>query len=211
MSAKGTKWSDERKKAWSEKCKATGVNTKGRRELTPEEKECRRLRKVEINRLYWTEERRAEQSARMKQKVKEHPDSYSRSNVSGRVKMYKINDSSGLTQVKGTWELKVAEWLNNNGIKWTNKIEPYKYYWNESWHLYFPDFLLTESGVLIEVKGYETERDHAKWSSVDKKLIVLKRHDMKDFSSIISQGVAEVASRSHKPKVGGSNPSPATS
>ena len=178
MSAKGTKWSEERKKAWSEKCKATKVNNASKAPLTPEEKELKRLRSIEYNKTYWTTERRAEQSARMKQKVLENPDSYSKSNVSGRVKMYEVVDSYGRTKVKGTWELKIASWLNDNNIRWTNKIEPYKYQYNDNWHLYFPDFLLLDRNTLIEVKGYQTDRDLAKWKSVDKKLIVLKKKDM---------------------------------
>lgn len=178
MSAKGTKWSEERKNAWAEKCRLTNVNNKGKVKSTPEEKELKRLRSIEHNKKYWTPERKAEHSALMKQKVLENPDSYAKANVSGRVKIYDVVDSYGPTKVKGTWELQVAEWLNNNNIKWTNKIEPYKYYWNQSWHLYFPDFLLIESNMLIEVKGYETDRDHAKWASVNRKLIVLKRKDM---------------------------------
>lgn len=210
MSAKGTKWSEERKKAWSEKCKLTNANNKNKKKSTPEEKELKRLRSIENNKNYWTPERRAEQSARMKQKVLENPDSYSKTNVSGRVKMYDVIDSNGPTKVKGTWELKVANWLNDNGVRWTNKIEPYKYFWNQNWHLYFPDFLLVDSNILIEVKGYETDRDHFKWQSVDKKLIVLKRKDMLLLDEKLTQGVAEVASQSHKLKVDGSNPSPAT-
>ena len=172
------KWSEERKKAWSEKCRLTNANNKSKKESTPEEKELKRLRSVEYNKKYWTPERRSEQSARMKQKVLANPDSYSKSNVSGRVKMYEVIDSTGPTKVKGTWELKVAEYLNNNNIRWTNNIEPYKYFWKESWHLYFPDFLLLDSNTLIEVKGYEIDRDQAKWQSVDKKLIVIKKKDM---------------------------------
>jgi hypothetical protein len=172
------KWSEERKKAWSEKCRLTNANNKSKKESTVEEKELKRLRSIEYNKKYWTPERKAEQSARMKQKVLENPDSYSKSNVSGRVKMYDVVDSNGLTKVKGLWELKVANWLNDNNIKWTNTIEPYKYQYNNSWHLYFPDFLLLDSNILIEVKGYQTDRDLAKWQSVDKKLIVLKKKDM---------------------------------
>jgi hypothetical protein len=172
------KWSEERKKAWSEKCRLTKANNKGKKESTTEEKELKKLRSIEYNKKYWTPERRAEQSARMKQKVLANPDSYSKSNVSGRVKIYEVTDSTGPTKVKGTWELKVAEYLNNNNIRWTNNIEPYKYFWKESWHLYFPDFLILDSNTLIEVKGYETDRDQAKWRSVDKKLIVIKKKDM---------------------------------
>jgi hypothetical protein len=172
------RWSEERKKAWSKKCRLTNANNKSKKESTVEEKELKRLRSIEYNKKYWTPERRAEQSARMKQKVLEHPDSYSKSNVSGRVKMYDVVDSNGPTKVKGLWELKVANWLNDNNVRWTNTIEPYKYQYNNNWHLYFPDFLLLDSNILIEVKGYQTDRDLAKWKSVDKKLIVLKKKDM---------------------------------
>jgi hypothetical protein len=172
------KWSEERKKAWSEKCKLTKANNKGKKESTAEEKELKRLRSIEYNKKYWTPERRAEQSARMKQKVLENPDSYSKSNVSGRVKMYDVVDSNGPTKVKGLWELKVANWLNDNKIRWTNTIEPYKYQYKDNWHLYFPDFLLIDSDTLIEVKGYQTDRDIEKWKSVDKKLIVIKKKDL---------------------------------
>lgn len=172
------KWSEERKKAWSEKCRLTKANNKGKKEATAEEKELKRLRSIEYNKKYWTPERRAEQSARMKQKVLENPDSYSKSNVSGRVKTYDVVDSNGPTKVKGLWELKVANWLNDNKIRWTNTIEPYKYQYKDSWHLYFPDFLLIDSDTLIEVKGYQTDRDIEKWKSVDKKLIVIKKKDL---------------------------------
>ena len=172
------KWSEERKKAWSEKCRLTKANNKGKKESTAEEKELKRLRSIEYNKKYLSPERRAEQSARMKQKVLENPDSYSKSNVSGRVKMYDVVDSNGPTKVKGLWELKVANWLNDNKIKWTNTIEPYKYQYKDNWHLYFPDFLLIDSDTLIEVKGYQTDRDIEKWKSVDKKLIVIKKKDL---------------------------------
>ena len=180
------KWSEERKKAWSEKCRLTNANNKSKKESTVEEKELKRLRSIEYNKKYWTPERRAEQSARMKQKVLENPDSYSKSNVSGRVKMYDVVDSNGPTKVKGSWELKVANWLNDNNVRWTNAIEPYKYQYNNNWHLYFPDFLLLDSNILIEVKGYQTDRDLAKWKSVDKKLIVLKKKDMLSLEKTIA-------------------------
>ncbi len=124
----------------------------------------------------------------MKRKVLENPDSYSKENVSGRVKMYEINDSFGATKVKGTWELAVAEWLNSNNIRWTNKIEPYKYNWNNNWHFYFPDFLLLDKNILIEVKGFETDRDICKWQSVDKKLIVIRKNDIKILNKVLNAG-----------------------
>ena len=177
------KWSEEKKKAWSEKCKA-GAN---KRTLSKEGLERLRMSKKHHNSVYWTEEKRKEQSIRMKQKVQENPDSYSKSNVSGRAKLYEVFDSFGKTKVKGTWELKVANFLNKNQIKWTNNIEPFKYYWNNQWHLYFPDFHLVDSDVIIEVKGFETDRDRAKWKSVDKKLVIVRKNNMANLEECLKQ------------------------
>ncbi len=179
------KWTDEQKKAWSDKCKLTKINNKNKKEYSSEEKEAARLRSIEINKKYWTAEKRAEQSARMKQKVIDNPDSYSKNNVSGRVKVYEVISTAGPTKVKGLWELAVAEYLNENNIKWTNKIEPFKYYWNNNWHLYFPDFLLLETDTLIEVKGYQTDRDIAKWNAVNKQLIIIKKQDLKNLNNLL--------------------------
>ena len=114
-------------------------------------------------------------SDKMLKAVRDNPDSYSKSNVSGRVKMYEIND----TQVKGTWELEVAKFLNENNIKWTNDIKGINYYWEGKNRLYFPDFYLPESDMYIEVKGYERERDIAKWKVVDN-LIIIRDKEIKE-------------------------------
>lgn len=169
------KWSAEAKQRWSEKCKQTGCNNTNMQPLTKEQLEKRRS----VSNKYWSSlENREKFSRLMKQVVKENPDSYSKSNVSGRCKLYEISDSSGkLVKVKGTWELKVAAYLNSKNIKWTNDIEPIPYKWNNSWHLYFPDFYLTEHKIFIEVKGYQTDRDLAKWKSLSN-LIVLKKSDI---------------------------------
>jgi hypothetical protein len=128
---------------------------------------------------YWSkEENRQKQSERMKRVVLENPDSYSKNNVSGRVKMYEVySPVDGLTKVKGKWELQVANYLNENNISWTNKMLPFPYEWNGNWHLYFPDFFLNDRNEYIEVKGYKTDRDEAKWSQVHN-LIVIEREDL---------------------------------
>ena len=149
---------------------------------TEEEKKQHREKSIVSNANYWgIPENKEKHSNRMKQVIIDNPDSYSKNNVSGRVKMYDVIDSNGPTKVKGTWELSVANWLQENSIKWTNKVTPYSYFWNGSNHMYFPDFYLIDLNILIEVKGYETERDRIKWSSVtDKQFIVLREADIKN-------------------------------
>lgn len=72
---------------------------------------------------FWTEDRIKNHSIIMKQVVLDNPDSYSYSNISGRVKIYTING----VKVKGTWELLVAASLNKLNLCWTNKISPLAY------------------------------------------------------------------------------------
>lgn len=121
----------------------------------------------------WTEERRKKLSESMKLAVKNNPDSYTSSNVCGRVKVEEYNGE----KFHGKWEIEVAKWFDRNNIKWIRKIDPFNYFWNGGWHLYFPDFYLPEYNLYVEVKGYETERDRCKWSVIQN-LIVLKSKEI---------------------------------
>ncbi len=57
--------------------------------------------------------------------------------------------------------------------------ENFQYYWNESYHRYFPDFKLIDyDNVFIEVKGYERDRDKAKWEQFPHKLIIIKKEEI---------------------------------
>lgn len=134
-----------------------------------------KISSTEINKKYWTDEKRKEHSDLMKKIVKEKPDSYSIKNVSGRVKNFIYNN----TVLKGSWEVKIAELLDNNDIVWTNKITPIPYFWKNDWHLYFPDFYLPDFDLYIEVKGYQRERDVIKWSFLKKPLLVIKKIEIK--------------------------------
>lgn len=136
------------------------------------------------NKIYWeSEENRKKQSIAMKKAVLDNPDSYSLKNISGRVKSYDFFDSYGnKTKLKGKWEVKVAEFLNEKNIEWTNIVSPTSYYWNDDWHLYFPDFYLKEYNLYLEVKGYERERDKCKWAYFPFKLLKIKLIDIKDLN-----------------------------
>ena len=55
----------------------------------------------------------------------------------------------------------------------------FNYTWNGN-RTYFPDFYLPSLNLYVEVKGYETERDTAKWSQFPKKLFVIKAKEIKE-------------------------------
>ena len=79
--------------------------------------------------------------------------------------------------MKGTWEVETAKWLDFNNIVWTNVVDGFEYRWNNSIHLYYPDFYLPTFNLYIEVKGYERDRDREKWKVV-KNLIVFKKQEI---------------------------------
>ena len=136
-----------------------------------------RLKISIANNRIWTDEQKTNQSIKMKATVKKYPESYSKSNVSGRTKLYDVIDSNGNpTKVKGTWELIVANYLTDKNIHWINDIEGFPYEWNGT-RLYYPDFYCKDLDLYVEVKGYETERDRCKWQVVHN-LLVLRKEEI---------------------------------
>lgn len=123
--------------------------------------------------IIWTEERKSKHSLIMRKAVLENSDSYTSSNVCGRVKVEEYKGE----KFHGKWEIEVAKWLDANGIKWDRKVEPIDYFWNNKIHLYYPDFYLPELNLYIEVKGYETERDRCKWSALSN-LVIIKKSEI---------------------------------
>lgn len=119
-----------------------------------------------------TEKQLKIRSIAMKKAVKDHPESYNASNINGRTK--KI--SYGGFVMDGSWEYKVAVWLDFHKIKWTKPLNGFEYEWKGK-RLYYPDFYLPTLDLFIEVKGYERERDQLKWAAV-KNLIVIKRAEI---------------------------------
>ena len=132
-----------------------------------------------------TKESREKMSLSMKEAVKKYPDSYAKNNVCGRVKTYEYNGD----KLKGTWELKVAQWLVNQNIEY--EVEPHSsyYYWNNEWRLYFPDFYIKEHDIYIEVKGYKTERDICKWNYFNGYLIILEKEQIHNIDCLSLENI----------------------
>lgn len=120
----------------------------------------------------WTEGMRKKLSDSMKKVVENNPESYTSSNR-GRVKQFVVDG----IKFQGKWELEFYQYCKTNNIHITRSNEWFEYEWNGT-RKYFPDFFLTEKNLYIEVKGYETERDRAKWSSFPKQLRIIRRDDI---------------------------------
>lgn len=79
------------------------------------------------------------------------------------------------------WELEFAMFMDKHNIKWDrNNITPFIYVFENSEHRYFPDFYLLDYDLYIEIKGYCTEKDKAKWDQFDKKLDIYFLRDLKE-------------------------------
>lgn len=115
---------------------------------------------------------RIKHSESMKRAVANNPDSYSSGNR-GRVKRIEYD---GL-KFQGKWELYFYQWCKRNGIVVDKCSEWFEYEWNGT-RKYFPDFILEDFECYVEVKGYKTDRDEAKWSQFKKKLLVVDKKDI---------------------------------
>jgi hypothetical protein len=95
----------------------------------------------------------------------------------GRCKKYDYESPvAGKIKVDGTWELKVAKHLDALGIVWQRNKKRFPYVRPDGKQAtYQPDFYVDEWNSFIEVKGYETDLDKAKWSQFPGKLIIWKK------------------------------------
>lgn len=86
----------------------------------------------------------------------------------------------------GKWELKYAKWLDENQIRWQRCKDSFSYYYEGKTRRYTPDFYLIDTDEYVEIKGYKTEKDEAKWSQFPeyRTLIVLLEDDLKAMNVI---------------------------
>ena len=68
-------------------------------------------------------------------------------------------------KMMGNWEVEFAKLLDEKDIKWIYTNDKFNYVYENEIHKYNPDFYLPEFDTYIEIKGYPTKRDYAKWST----------------------------------------------
>lgn len=125
-------------------------------------------------RRVWTQEMRLKHSESMKCAVEKNPESYTSSNR-GRTKQIVVDG----IKFQGRWEFEFYQYCKVNSILIERSNEWFEYEWNGT-RKYFPDFYLPKLNLYIEVKGYETDRDRAKWRDFPKQLRVIKKQDIID-------------------------------
>lgn len=97
--------------------------------------------------------------------------------ICGRCKKYDyVSPIAGSIKVDGTWELKVAKHLDSLGVQWKRNKKRFPYVKPDGTNsTYQPDFYVEDWNSYLEVKGYETDLDKAKWSQFQEPLMVWKK------------------------------------
>jgi hypothetical protein len=142
--------------------------------LTQEGRQKLIQNRVDMNNKQWNDPAFKEKHrAAMKKAVLANPESYSSSNR-GRTKQIIVDG----IKLQGQWEVDFYLWAKANGLEPKRPDQAFKYEWNgERW--YHPDFYIESLDLYVEVKGYETDRDRAKWLHFPGKLRIIKEAEIK--------------------------------
>lgn len=88
---------------------------------------------------------------------------------------------AGVVTLDGTWELKVAKYLDSSNLSWTRNKKKFDYIDDKGVsRKYTPDFYIEEWKSYLEVKGYETPLDRSKWEHFPEKLVVWKEKELRE-------------------------------
>ena len=141
--------------------------------LTNEGREKIRLTTIEQNKRQWADpELRKRHKESMRRAVEKYPESYSSSNR-GRTKQIIVDG----IKLQGQWEVVFYHWAKAINLDPVRPALAFKYIWNgDRW--YHPDFYIKSLDLYVEVKGYETDRDRAKWSQFPNKLSIIKSSEI---------------------------------
>ena len=85
----------------------------------------------------------------------------------------------------GTWEVMLATWFDSQNITWKRNKNAFPYIFDKM-RCYTPDFYLPDIDCYIEVKGWKTSKDDAKWKQFPEKLLVLSGGDLKTLGLPVS-------------------------
>ena len=126
------------------------------------------------NNKRWSDpENRIKHSESMKKAVENNPESYTSANR-GRTKQIIIDG----IKFQGKWEVDFYKWAKENNLNPTRPTKGFKYIWNGE-RTYYPDFFIKSKNLYVEIKGYETERDRAKWLQFPENLCIIKETEIK--------------------------------
>jgi hypothetical protein len=128
-----------------------------------------------------TEEAEEKRRRNISKAMKGNPKAGGMREGSGRgVKQWYNSHIAGKVYVRSSYELEYVKWLDANGVRWKANTTGFSYAWNGDKRTYYPDFFLIDENCYVEIKGYKTEQDLAKWEEFPFPLKVLMGTDLKN-------------------------------
>lgn len=89
-----------------------------------------------------------------------------------------VSKIAGRVYLDSSYEVFYAQYLDRCGTQWTKNKIRFDYIWEEQTRYYIPDFYLKDTDEYIEIKGFQTDKDLAKWKHFPYKLTVLFCKDL---------------------------------
>ena len=126
-----------------------------------------------------TNEIELERRRKISLKLKDHPNGGGLREGSGRgIKTWYESPIAGKVYLRSTYELAYVKYLDENKINWKQNLQSFNYIYEDKKRNYYPDFYLIDEDCYIEVKGFKTKQDEAKWKYFPYKLKILFGNDI---------------------------------
>lgn len=98
----------------------------------------------------------------------------------GRCKKIKYSSPiAGDVLLDGNWEFEFAKFLDKVKVNWKRNKNRFSYFYDNANRFYTPDFYLVDEKIYIEVKGYKTEKDDAKWNQFPHVLKIIMKDEIR--------------------------------
>jgi hypothetical protein len=122
-----------------------------------------------------------ERRIKISNSMKKNPNAGGYRQGSGRGnKSWYISPSAGKVFLDSSYELEYAKHLDKCEIKWIRNTKLFPYLWDNKTRQYIPDFYLIKENCYVEIKGYVTEKDKAKWKYFPHQLLILTGKELSE-------------------------------
>lgn len=86
-----------------------------------------------------------------------------------------------------SWELAWVIFNIDHNIKFSRNVEGFKYTFNGKHKKYYPDFILNDENIYIEIKNYHTDQVEAKSKQFPHKLNILYKKDLESIFEYVKK------------------------
>jgi hypothetical protein len=93
---------------------------------------------------------------------------------------------AGKIKVDGSWELAFCKFADKHKLNWSRNKKRFPYIKPDGKSsTYQPDFYVEEWNCYVEIKGYETDLDKAKWSQFPEPLRILRKEQIGKLDELV--------------------------